>query len=302
MTPIIQATGLVKKYGDKVAVNGIDFTVQEQECFGFLGPNGAGKTSTLRMIGCVSPISAGKLVVDSKDVTREGRAIKAVLGVVPQRENLDPDLSVWQNLLVYARYFDIPRPPAERRAGEVLEFFQLQDRKQSLVPTLSEGMKRRLLIARALINQPRILLLDEPTSGLDPQARLLVWQRLRQLKSGGVTLLLTTHNMEEATHLCDRLVIMHLGNILVEGTPQELVARYIGGKVLELHPQPEEREMLLERLKERETTVTEIGDTLYLYNPNGNALKEEEIKGEAVLRSATLEDVFLKLTGRGLEE
>lgn len=302
MATIIQATGLVKKYGDKVAVDGIDFSVQEGECFGFLGPNGAGKTSIMRMIGCVSPITGGKLIADGRDVTREGRAIKAVLGVVPQRENLDPDLSVWQNLLVYARYFDLPPAIAKKRAQEALEFFRLLDRQHSPISTLSEGMKRRLLIARALINQPKILLLDEPTTGLDPQAKHLVWQRLRQLKSDGVTLLLSTHNMEEAAYLCDRLVIMHLGKILVQGTPQEMVSRYIGSKVLELHPQPREREVLLRKLRERGMPVTELGDTLYLYSPNGSGFMEKEMEGEAMLRSATLEDVFLKLTGRGLEE
>ncbi|MDZ4278390.1 MAG: ABC transporter ATP-binding protein, partial [Dehalococcoidia bacterium] len=208
MSEIIRARSLTKRFGDLVAVDGIDFAVREGECFGLLGPNGAGKTSTIRMITCVSPVTAGELLVDGMDVRNDGRRIKGILGVVPQEENLDPDLTVWQNLAVFARYFDIPIPVARERAQEVLELFQLMERKNEIVDNLSGGMKRRLIIARALINQPKILILDEPTTGLDPQARHLVWQKLRLLRSQGITMLLTTHYMEEAAHLCDRLVVM----------------------------------------------------------------------------------------------
>ena len=214
MPEIIHARGLTKRFSDLVAVNGIDLTVKAGECFGLLGPNGAGKTSTIRMISCVSPLTSGELFVDGMDVTTSGREIKARLGVVSQEENLDPDLSVQQNLLVYARYFDIPRSEAEQRTEEVLDLFQLGDRRNEVVDNLSGGMKRRLIIARALMSNPTILILDEPTTGLDPQARHLVWRKLRLLQSQGIPLLLTTHYMEEAAHLCDRLVVMHLCKIL----------------------------------------------------------------------------------------
>ncbi|MCI0850350.1 MAG: ATP-binding cassette domain-containing protein, partial [Chloroflexi bacterium] len=232
MSDIIHARNLVKRFGDLVAVDAIDLSVREGECFGLLGPNGAGKTSTVRMITCVSPVTAGELTVAGMDVAREPRRIKAILGVVPQDNNLDPDLTVWQNLAVYARYFDIPAEVARPRAEEMIELFQLADRRDEIVDKLSGGMQRRLIIARALINEPRILILDEPTAGLDPQARHLVWQKLRYLRSQGVTLLLTTHYMEEATHLCDRLVIMHLGKILAQGAPADLIERHVGRQVI----------------------------------------------------------------------
>ena len=307
MNEIIRGRHLVKRFGTLVAVDGIDFGVREGECLGFLGPNGAGKTSTIRMITCVSPLTAGELTVDGMDVRRDGRRIKAVLGVVPQDDNLDPDLSVGQNLAVYARYFDIPSREARQRIEEVLDLFQLLERRDAVVQALSSGMRRRLLIARALINEPRILILDEPTTGLDPQARHLVWQKLRQLKGRGVTMLLTTHYMEEAAHLCDRLVIMHEGRILVEGTPAELVARHVGERVVELHLPAEERRRALQRLSDRDgLSVEDVEDVLYVFGlqeDRERVLAEISPSGEGVLvRQATLEDVFLRLTGRGLRE
>jgi len=307
MNEIIRGRHLVKRFGTLVAVDGIDFGVREGECLGFLGPNGAGKTSTIRMITCVSPPTAGELTVDGMDVRRDRRRIKAVLGVVPQDDNLDPDLSVGQNLAVYARYFDIPSREARRRIEEVLDLFQLLERRDAVVQALSSGMRRRLLIARALINEPRILILDEPTTGLDPQARHLVWQKLRQLKGRGVTMLLTTHYMEEAAHLCDRLVIMHEGRILVEGTPAELVARHVGERVVELHLPSEERRQALQRLSQRDgLSVEDVEDVLYVFGlqeDRERLLAEISPSGEGVLvRQATLEDVFLRLTGRGLRE
>lgn len=305
MTSIVEARSLVKKYRDFVAVAGIDFRIATGESFGFLGPNGAGKTSTLKMMGCVSPLSGGSLHVLGRDVTREARDIKARLGVVPQRDNLDPDLTVGQNLEVYARYFDIPRAVVKARAREVLELFALQDRERSPIATLSEGLKRRLLIARGLINQPSLLILDEPTTGLDPQARLLVWQKLSYLQSQGTTLILSTHNMEEAAQLCNRLVVMHLGRILAEGTPGELVDKHVGREVTEFRLLPGEKPAFLEKLKQLgiDGVSAEVGDNLYLFDPEVAALDSLVRKARQVVhRQATLEDVFLKLTGRGLEE
>src|SRR3954453_10009600 len=221
--PLIHARGLVKKFGDLVAVDGVDFDMQRGEAFGFLGPNGAGKSSTMRMIGCVSPPTAGELTVFGDDVRRHGPAIRARLGVVPQEDNLDIELSVWDNLIIYGRYFGLPRSLLAERAKELLEFVQLSDRAGSKVDPLSGGMKRRLTIARALVNEPELLLLDEPTTGLDPQARHVLWDRLFRLKQQGVTLILTTHYMDEAEQLCDRLVVMDRARIVAEGSPRELI-------------------------------------------------------------------------------
>lgn len=307
MPDIIYARGLLKRFGDLVAVDGIDFSVAEGECYGMLGPNGAGKTSTIRMITCVSPLTGGELFVDGMDVRTEGRRIKAKLGVVSQEENLDPDLTVQQNLTVYARYYDIPAPEARRRADELLELFQLQDRRGEIVENLSGGMKRRLIVARALINQPRILVLDEPTTGLDPQARHLVWQKLRYLQSQGITMLVTTHYMEEAAHICNRLMVMHRGRILAEGPPKELIQRHVGRQVLELSLNDGRRQAALDVLRRREDLrLEDVENVLYVYGQAQEweplleelALADEEVR----LREATLEDVFLQLTGRGLEE
>jgi lipooligosaccharide transport system ATP-binding protein len=305
---IISARKLVKRFGDLTAVDGIDFDVLSGECFGFLGPNGAGKTSTIRMITCVSPVTEGELLVDGLDVRRHDRQIKARLGVVHQEDNLDPDLPVRQSLFVYARYFDIPAPVARRRIDEALALFQLQDRANEVVDNLSGGMKRRLSIARALVNQPRILVLDEPTTGLDPQARHLVWQKLRLLKSQGVTMLLSTHNMEEASHLCDRIVVMHVGRILAQGAPADLIASHVGEEVLELETTDlEEKEQVLERLATFEgVTIEDVEDIVFVLGlgQRGPHVAAELLsQGQhARLRGATLEDVFLRLTGRGLTE
>jgi len=304
--PVVEARNLVKKYLNITAVDGINFQIESGESFGFLGPNGAGKTSTIKMMGCVSPVSGGSLLVLGRDVSREPRAIKEKLGVVPQRENLDPDLTVGQNLIVYARYFNIPRPVAQARSKEVLELFNLQDRLKSPISTLSDGMKHRLLIARALINQPSILFLDEPTTGLDPQARLLVWQKLNYLQSQGTTIVLSTHNMEEASQFCNRLIIMHLGKILAEGAPAELVKKYVGKEVLELRLSTGEKPGFLEKLKQSgldSTVSAEVGDTLYFFDRNPATLGNlTSLARQVVQRQATLEDVFFKLTGKALEE
>lgn len=304
MAAIIEARGLVKRYKGFLAVAGVDFSVQAQECFGFLGPNGAGKTTLIRMISCVYPLSQGVLLVDNRDVMKEPRAIKAVLGVVPQEENLDPDLTVLHNLLVYARYFDIPKEVARSRALELLELFQLLDRQRSRIDTLSGGMKRRLLIARALINQPKILILDKPTAGLDPQARHLVWQKIRYLKGQGVTMILSTHNMEEAAHLCDRLVIMDQGRIVVQDRPADLIRQYVGQEVLELRLDPMGKSHVLRQLQSYSVSIEDVGDTLYVFSNDGGLLPQQLMieGGDVVRRQATLEDVFLRLTGRELKE
>ena len=307
MAEIIRARDLVKRYDGFTAVDGIDFSVHKGECFGFLGPNGAGKTTTVRMISCVSPVTKGELVVDGMDVRREPRRIKSILGVVPQEDNLDPDLSVRQNLAVYARYFDMPRELANERIEESLALFQLVEKQHEPIWALSSGLRRRLTIASGLINQPKILVLDEPTTGLDPQARHLVWQKLRYLKDQGVTMLLCTHYMEEAAHLCDRLVIMHQGRILVEGSPAELVKEHAGREVAEVHASGPQRERVLVQVASRPgLTVEEVEDILYIYarTTDGRAQMADLIlDSESVTyRPATLEDVFLRLTGRGLIE
>jgi lipooligosaccharide transport system ATP-binding protein len=307
MTEIIRARKLLKRFDGFTAVDGIDFSVRRGECFGFLGPNGAGKTTTVRMISCVSPVTEGELVVDGLDVRRESRRIKSILGVVPQEDNLDPDLSVRQNLAVYARYFDMPKELANERIDESLALFQLEEKQREPIWALSTGLKRRLTIARGLINQPKILVLDEPTTGLDPQARHLVWQKLRSLKEQGVTMLLCTHYMEEASHLCDRLVIMHQGRILVEGSPAGLVEEHAGREVAEVRVSGPQRERVLAEMASRPgLTVEEVEDVLYIYarTPDGRAQMADLIMdAESVAyHQANLEDVFLRLTGRGLVE
>ena len=305
MTPaLIEARGLVKHYGDFVAVDDVSFDIREGECFGVLGPNGAGKTTTIRMITATSPITAGRLSVAGLDVGVEPRKVKAALGVVPQDDNLDPDLLVRQNLEVYARYFGLDREAVRQRIDEALELFQLDDRANSNVDDLSGGMKRRLTIARALVNDPRVLILDEPTTGLDPQARHLVWQQLRLLKNRGVTMLLTTHYMEEATHLCDRLVIMHRGKILIEGRPYDLIAEVAGPQVLELRLPPRERDALLAEFPQHDgVSVERVEDLTYVFGGgNASAMAAERVGDphRAHLRPGNMEDVFMLLTGRGL--
>jgi lipooligosaccharide transport system ATP-binding protein len=313
--PLIEARGLTKRFPGFVAVDGIDFSVDHGEAFGFLGPNGAGKTSTMRMVGCVSPISGGELRVLGMDPKTQGRAIRARLGVVPQEDTLDLELSVRQNLLIYARYFDIPRAEARSRTDELLDFVQLSDRGDARVDTLSGGMKRRLTIARALINNPEIVLLDEPTTGLDPQARHLVWERLYQLKRRGVTLVLTTHYMDEAEQLCDRLMIMDDGRIAAEGSPRDLIALHTSREVLELRFTNDDDQMKAFDYASTAPSdegdgivrVEKLADRIVIYTDDGDAtferLSAAGLHADSVLvRRATLEDVFLTLTGRQLEE
>ena len=304
--PAVVARDLVKRFGSFEAVRGIEFRVGQRECFGFLGPNGAGKTTTMRMISCTSPPTAGDLEVLGLPVDR-GRDIKRRLGVVPQENNLDEEVSVLENLLIYARYFDIPRRISAPTAEELLHFVALQDKRDWQIERLSGGMKRRLLVARALMNEPDVLILDEPTTGLDPQARHLVWEKLRSLKRQGVTLLLTTHYMDEAAQLCDRLVIMHEGRILVEGAPRDLVARETSPQVIEVFDPDPEVTPSLEDLQGLADRSERLADRLLLYTGEGEALLQKvravvPDPGAVWLRGATLEDVFLKLTGRGLLE
>jgi lipooligosaccharide transport system ATP-binding protein len=306
--PLIEGVGVTKRFGGFTAVDGIEIRVRAGETFGFLGPNGAGKTSTMRMIACVSPPTAGTLRVLGMDVRTEGSAIRARLGVVPQDDTLDTELTVWDNLLIYGRYFDLPRPLIKERATELLSFVQLSDRRSSLVDPLSGGMKRRLTIARALINDPQLLLLDEPTTGLDPQARHLVWERLYSLKRRGVTQVLTTHYMDEAEQLCDRLVIMDGGRIVATGSPRELIATHSTREVVELRfATPEEHDRAGAQLHAADEQVEELADRFLVYAADGDATAERltgnGLRPAAVLvRRSTLEDVFLHLTGRSLEE
>ncbi len=301
--PVV-AQNLIKEFGELVAVRGIDFEVRSGECFGFLGPNGAGKTSTMRMITCASPVTSGSLLVNGMPVQTQARAVKSIIGVVPQGDNLDDEISVIDNLRLYAGYFGIGRAEANTRARSALELFQLADRASSKVDELSGGMKRRLLIARGLINEPSIIVLDEPTTGLDPQARHLVWRTLRRLKDQGVTMLLTTHYMDEAATLCDRLIVMHEGRILAEGTPLELIRRIAGETVIEAHSlDVAALDRIAEHLRDAGAEIEQTPDTVHAFGLNGTDVTESNVQGAQIYsRPANLEDVFLRLTGRGLEE
>jgi len=306
-TALIHARGLSKRFGNLVAVDAIDFDVDRGEAFGFLGPNGAGKTSTMRMIGCVSTPSAGTLRVLAMDPVTDGPRIRARLGVVPQADTLDMELHVDENLFTYARYFDIPRDVARRRAQELLEFVQLNDRAKDDVEPLSGGMKRRLTIARALVNEPELLLLDEPTTGLDPQARHLVWDRLYRLKQQGVTIVLTSHYMDEAEQLCDRLVVMDKAKIVASGSPRSLIDRYATREVLELRFKIDAAPSLDGKLDGIADRVEVLPDRVLLYTQDGDAaaaaVHQRGLQPESTLvRRSTLEDVFLRLTGRSLIE
>jgi lipooligosaccharide transport system ATP-binding protein len=304
---LIRARGLVKRFGSFTAVAGIDFELRRGEAFGFLGPNGAGKSSTMRMIGCVSPPTEGELSIMGLDPVADGPAIRARLGVVPQEDTLDLELTVAENLLVYGRYFGLPRELITARAARLLEFVQLSDRANDAVEPLSGGMRRRLTIARSLINEPDILLLDEPTTGLDPQARHAVWDRLFRLKQQGVTLVLTTHYMDEAEQLCDRLVVMDAGKVAAEGSPRALIARYSTPEVLELRFDPAEHELAAEKLAGVSARRREVlADRILLYVTDGDqALAAVRALGleplTSLVRRSTLEDVFLRLTGRRLD-
>ena len=302
---LIRARGLTKRFGSFVAVDGIDFDVAPGESFGFLGPNGAGKTSTMRMIGSVSPVTEGILTVLGMDPRIDGPLIRARLGVVPQEDTLDLELTVQENLLIYGRYFGLSRPVIRERAARLLDFVQLAERADSKVEPLSGGMKRRLTIARSLINEPDLMLLDEPTTGLDPQARHALWDRLFRLKQQGVTLFLTTHYMDEAEQLCDRLVVMDKGKIAAEGSPRELIERYSTREVVELRFGPGEHEDMAGKVEGLAERVEVLPDRLLLYTEDGDAstagVHQRGLTPVSMLaRRSTLEDVFLRLTGRTL--
>jgi lipooligosaccharide transport system ATP-binding protein len=308
---LVQASGLTKRFGDFTAVDGIDFSIPRGEAFGFLGPNGAGKSSTMRMVGCVSPPTSGELTILGMDPVRNGPAIRARLGVVPQENTLDIELTVRENLLVYGRYFGLARAVIRERSDMLLDFVQLSDRAEDTVDPLSGGMKRRLVIARSLINEPDILLLDEPTTGLDPQARHIVWDRLFRLKQRGVTLILTTHYMDEAEQLCDRLVVMDTGRIVAEGSPRALIGQYSTPEVLEVRFDPGDHEQAAEKLAALPAGTSErlevLADRVLVYTRNGDeALAAVRGLGlepiTSLARRSTLEDVFLRLTGRQLDD
>ncbi|SDN52558.1 lipooligosaccharide transport system ATP-binding protein [Allokutzneria albata] len=301
----MRARGLVKRFGDFTAVDGIDVEVRPGEAFGFLGPNGAGKSSTMRMIACVSPRSGGELRVLGDDPDVHGPRVRARLGVVPQQDNLDSELTVRENLFVYGRYFGLSKRHVREKAEELLEFAQLTDRADHQVEPLSGGMKRRLTIARSLVNDPELLLLDEPTTGLDPQARHLLWDRLFRLKQQGVTLIVTTHYMDEAEQLCDRLVVMDGGKIAAEGSPAELIAKYSTREVLELRFSPGQQHAALPGVQGLADRIEELPDRLLLYTADGEAaLAAAHQRGvtpvASLVRRSSLEDVFLRLTGRTL--
>ena len=301
---IIKTKNLTKKFKDLLAVDSVNLEIEKGECFGLLGPNGAGKTTLIRMITAVSPPSKGDIWIQGNELTNHSRQAKAILGVVPQLDNLDEDLTVLQNLMTFARYFDIPKNEAHRRSREVLSLFELQNKRHSRIRELSGGMKRRLLLARGLINMPEILVLDEPTIGLDPQGKYLVWHKLTELKSQGVTQLLCTQNMEEATVLCNRVAIMHQGKILSLDTPQKLISRYVGNEVWEIDADLEERDKTTKELKRRGLDFEDVGGKIHVFHIE----VEESLSGlvsslgRLGRRPATLEDVFFRLTGRSLVE
>ena len=302
--PVITAINLRKEFGKLTAVAGINFSIEEGECFGFLGPNGAGKSTTMRMIYCVSPLTSGTLnVLGMKVEESRQREIKALIGVVPQENNLDTDFTVHKNLTVYARYFQIEPKLASKRADELIDFMQLKDKRDSKIDELSGGLKRRLTVARALVNDPRILILDEPTTGLDPQARHLIWEKVRQLKKRKVTVILTTHYMDEAEQLCDRLIILDKGKIVAEGNPRDLIEKHVSSQVLEMIPPSDE---LVRLVTENGWNFEKYADRVFVYTDDSAAVlakvKDKVPLERSIIRNATLEDVFLKLTGRGLVE
>ena len=302
--PIIKTKNLTKKFKDLLAVDDVNLEVEESECFGLLGPNGAGKTSLIRMITAVSPPTKGDIWVLGNDLRTHSRQVKAVLGIVPQIDNLDEDLTVLQNLTTFARYFNIPKDEAHRRSMEVLHLFALENKRNSQIRELSGGMKRRLLLARGLINLPKILILDEPTIGLDPQAKYLVWHKLTELKAQGVTQLLCTQNMQEAATLCDRVAIMHHGKILSLDSPQELIAQYVGNEVWEIEVDPGEKGTIVKELESRGLDFEDVIGKIYVFHIES----DESLAGlmnfasRMRRRPATLEDVFFRLTGRSLLE
>ena len=301
---LVNAENLTKKFGDLTAVDNIDFEIFKGENFGFLGPNGAGKTTIMKMIQGVSPLSDGKLTLAGMDIAEHARTIKEIVGVAPQEDNLDPDFTVFQNLTVYARYFDIPKEKARTIADELLKFMQLEEKRDVVMTELSGGMRRRLILARALMNVPQILILDEPTTGLDPQARHLIWTKIRSLKKQGVTVILTTHYMEEAAQLCDRIIIMDQGKIIEKGEPVQLVKEHVGEEVLEVLNSEESMACLKKYFPDARIDI--VGDKIQVFanKPRGilaKILEEASFRG-ALIRDSNLEDVFLKLTGRSLKD
>ena len=306
-TPVVVARSLVKRFGDFTAVAGIDVEIASGEAFGFLGPNGAGKTSTMRMIGCVSPVTDGALRIFGLDAGTNGRAIRGRMGVVPQLDQLDSELTVVENLLIYGRYFDLSRAQCRAKADELIDFVQLEEKRTSKVDSLSGGQKRRVSIARSLVNDPDLLLLDEPTTGLDPQARHVLWDRLYQLKERGATQVITTHFMDEAEQLCDRLVVMDGGVIVAEGSPRSLIHEHVRREVLEVrfgYGRNQEQLPALDGVGDR---IEVLPDRLLIYDDDGEAAlselhRREIVPESALVRRSSLEDVFLKLTGRTLVE
>jgi lipooligosaccharide transport system ATP-binding protein len=295
---IIKTLNLTKKFKELVAVDDISLEIEEGECFGLLGPNGAGKTSLIRMITAVSPPTQGDIWVTGRELKKYPREIKAILGVIPQIDNLDEDLTVMQNLMTFARYFAIPRHVAYQRSLEILRTMQLEDKRDSRIDELSGGMKRRLLIGRGLVNSPRIIILDEPSIGLDPQARHMVWQKLRELKKQGITQLICTQNMEEANRLCGRVAIIHQGRIIDIDTPDRLIARHVGSKVWEIDLAAVEPDKIIGELESRHLEYQEFAGTINVFQTDNRPM--EGLPG--IARVASLEDVFFKLTGRSLGE
>jgi lipooligosaccharide transport system ATP-binding protein len=304
---LIVVKNLVKQFGDFTAVNGINFSVKQGESFGLLGPNGAGKSSTMRIIGATSQRTSGEVLILGKDPEQAGPQIRAHLGVVPQQDNLDEELTCAENLYIYGRYFGLPKTTVKNKLDELLEFAQLLDKKNSKVKSLSGGMKRRLTIARALVSDPDILMLDEPTTGLDPQARHILWDRLFRLKEKGVTLLITTHHMDEAEQLCDRLMVMDKGEIMAEGSPAELIKKYSTKEVLEVRFGSDRNSQMVEKLQSFAERLEELPDRLLLYTESGEDLLAKIVAANihpntSLVRRSSLEDVFLRLTGRSLIE
>jgi lipooligosaccharide transport system ATP-binding protein len=304
---LIVVKNLVKQFGDFTAVNGINFSVKQGESFGLLGPNGAGKSSTMRIIGATSQRTSGEVLILGKDPEQAGPQIRAHLGVVPQQDNLDEELTCAENLYIYGRYFGLPKTTVKNKLDELLEFAQLLDKKNSKVKSLSGGMKRRLTIARALVSDPDILMLDEPTTGLDPQARHILWDRLFRLKEKGVTLLITTHHMDEAEQLCDRLMVMDKGEIMAEGSPSELIKKYSTKEVLEVRFGSDRNSQMVEKLQSFAERLEELPDRLLLYTDSGEDLLAKIVAANihpntSLVRRSSLEDVFLRLTGRSLIE
>ncbi len=305
--PVVSARALVKRFGGFTAVDGIDVQIAPGEAFGFLGPNGAGKTSTMRMIGCVSPVTDGELRIFGLDAATNGRTIRGRIGVVPQLDQLDSELTVVENLLIYGRYFDLSRAQCRAKADELIDFVQLDEKRMSKVDSLSGGQKRRVSIARSLVNDPELLLLDEPTTGLDPQARHVLWDRLYQLKERGATQLITTHFMDEAEQLCDRLVVMDGGLIVAEGSPQSLIREHVRREVLEVRFGYGRNQEQLPALDGVGSRIEVLPDRLLIYDDDGEAAlselhRREIVPDSALVRRSSLEDVFLKLTGRTLVE